>query len=455
MEDTIVAISTPIGNAGIGIIRMSGEESLRILKELFVPKNKNKQLKSHTITYGHIMYHNHIVDEVLVSVMLAPNTYTKEDIVEINCHGGQVVMKKILKILVEKGARLAEAGEFTKRAFLNGRLDLSQAEAVMDMISAKTERELAGFAMHLSGELKKKVLDIREKMIRILANIEVGIDYPEYDFEGLQEYEMIAGIEAILKEVKELGDTYENGRLIRDGIKTAIIGKPNVGKSSILNALLRVNRAIVTDIAGTTRDTLEEYYYLNGITLKLIDTAGIRESADVVEKIGIEKSLQSIHEADLLLFVIDSSKDLEEEDHRILEEIRDKKCIFILNKADLDTKITKDRFVEDYPSARFIETSALTGYGIECLEEVITDLFELGDIEQSDSLYITNIRQKEALVRSAASMQQAIDSVAGGFSEEFWALDLKNAYLEMSKIIGESLEDDVVTQLFARFCVGK
>lgn len=292
-------------------------------------------------------------------------------------------------------------------------------------------------------------------MIQILANIEVGIDYPEYDFEGLQEEEMIAGITQILEEVVELGNTYENGRLIRDGIKTAIIGKPNVGKSSILNALLRANRAIVTDIAGTTRDTLEEYYYLNGITLKLIDTAGIRHSSDVVEKIGIEKSIQSIHEADLLLLVLDSSKDLEEEDHRILQEIKDKKSIFILNKADLENKITREHFETDYPSARFIETSALTGYGIDCLENVITELFALGDIEQSDSLYITNLRQKEALNNAADSMCQAIESVRAGFSEEFWAMDLKNAYLEMSKIIGESLEDDVVSQIFARFCVGK
>lgn len=455
MEDTIVAISTPMGNAGIGIIRMSGEKSFAILNEVFRPKNTKKELKSHTINYGHIYDKDRMIDEVLVSVMKAPNTYTKEDIAEINCHGGQMVMKVIMKLLIEKGARLAEAGEFTKRAFLNGRLDLSQAEAVMDMISAKTERELSGFAVHLSGELKHKVLGLREKMIQILANIEVGIDYPEYDFEGLQEKEMIAGITQILEEVVELGNTYENGRLIRDGIKTAIIGKPNVGKSSILNALLRANRAIVTDIAGTTRDTLEEYYYLNGITLKLIDTAGIRHSSDVVEKIGIEKSIQSIHEADLLLLVLDSSKDLEEEDHRILQEIKDKKSIFILNKADLENKITREHFETDYPSARFIETSALTGYGIDCLENVITELFALGDIEQSDSLYITNLRQKEALNNAADSMRQAIESVRAGFSEEFWAMDLKNAYLEMSKIIGESLEDDVVSQIFARFCVGK
>ncbi|RRD93672.1 tRNA uridine-5-carboxymethylaminomethyl(34) synthesis GTPase MnmE [Clostridiales bacterium COT073_COT-073] len=455
MEDTIAAISTPMGSAGIGIIRMSGEKSMDILKQIFQPKKKNQEFKSHTIRYGHIMENNKVIDEVLVSVMLAPNTYTKEDIVEINCHGGQVIMKKIMKILINKGARLAEPGEFTKRAFLNGRLDLSQAEAVMDMISAKTERELSGFAVHLSGELRRKVLFLREKMIQILANIEVGIDYPEYEFEGLEESEMIAGISSILKEVEDLGNTYENGRLIKDGIKTAIIGKPNVGKSSILNALLRANRAIVTDIAGTTRDTLEEYYYLNGITLKLIDTAGIRESSDVVEKIGIEKSIQSIHQADLLLFVIDSSSDLEAEDHRILQEIKDKKCIFILNKADLENKITRDHFVADYPSARFIETSALTGYGISCLEEVITELFDLGDIESSDSLYITNLRQKEALVHAAESMRNVIASVEAGLSEEFWAIDLKNAYLEMSKIIGESLEDDVVSQIFARFCVGK
>lgn len=455
MEDTIVAISTPMGNAGIGIIRMSGEKSLAIIKELFHPKNQKKELASHTIRYGHIIEDGKIIDEVLVSVMLAPNTYTKEDIVEINCHGGQVVMKKIMKILISKGARLAEAGEFTKRAFLNGRLDLSQAEAVMDMISAKTERELSGFAMHLSGELKNKVKAIREKMIQILANIEVGIDYPEYDHEGLHESEMIAGIEAILEEVVELGKTYENGRLIRDGIKTAIIGKPNVGKSSLLNALLRVNRAIVTDIAGTTRDTLEEFYYLNGITLKLIDTAGIRDSVDVVEKIGIEKSLQSIKEADLLLFVIDTSSDLEEEDYLILNEIKEKKCIFILNKIDLENKVNRQHFEEDYPDARFIETSALTGYGIEFLEKIIVELFALGDLEQSDTLYITNLRQKEALENAAASMRQAIQSVENGFSEEFWAMDLKNAYLEMSKIMGESLEDDVVTQIFARFCVGK
>ncbi|AVM68634.1 tRNA uridine-5-carboxymethylaminomethyl(34) synthesis GTPase MnmE [Lachnospiraceae bacterium oral taxon 500] len=455
MEDTIAAVSTPPGSAGIGIIRMSGPESLTILDKVFRPKNPEKERKSHTIHYGHIVESSRIIDEVLVSVMKAPHTYTREDIAEINCHGGPVVLQKVMKLLLENGARLAAAGEFTKRAFLNGRLDLSQAEAVMDMISAKTERELAGFAAHLSGELKKRVTALREKMIQLLANIEVGIDYPEYEFETLEQPAMIAGIKDILEEVETLGATYENGRLIKDGIRTAIIGKPNVGKSSILNALLRANRAIVTDIAGTTRDTLEEYYYLNGLTLKLIDTAGIRESGDTVEKIGIERSLQSIHQADLILFVIDSSSDLAAEDHRILEEIRDKKCIFILNKVDLAGKIDRRYFAENYPAAVVIETSALTGYGIDHLEKIITDLFALGQLEQSDGLYITNLRQKEALVGAAAAMRQAIASVQAGLSEEFWALDLKAAYLELSKILGESVEDDVVTQIFARFCVGK
>lgn len=455
MEDTIAAISTPPGSAGIGIIRLSGPESFLILDKVFQPKNPAKERKSHTIHYGHIVEKGRIIDEVLVSVMKAPHTYTREDIAEINCHGGPVVLQKVMKLLLENGARLAAAGEFTKRAFLNGRLDLSQAEAVMDMISAKTERELAGFAVHLSGELKRKVTALREKMIQLLANIEVGIDYPEYEFETLEQPVMIVGIKDILQEVETLGATYENGRLIKDGIRTAIIGKPNVGKSSILNALLRANRAIVTDIAGTTRDTLEEYYYLNGLVLKLIDTAGIRESRDTVEKIGIEKSLESIQQADLILFVLDSSSDLAAEDHRILEEIRDKKCIFILNKVDLVSKLDRRYFAEHYPAAVLIETSALTGYGIDQLEQIISDLFALGQLEQSDGLYITNLRQKEALLDAAAAMKQAIASVQAGLSEEFWAIDLKTAYLELSKILGESVEDDVVSQIFARFCVGK
>ena len=455
MEDTIAAISTPPGSAGIGIIRLSGPESFLILDKVFQQKNPAKERKSHTIHYGHIVEKGRIIDEVLVSVMKAPHTYTREDIAEINCHGGPVVLQKVMKLLLENGARLAAAGEFTKRAFLNGRLDLSQAEAVMDMISAKTERELAGFAVHLSGELKRKVTALREKMIQLLANIEVGIDYPEYEFETLEQPVMIVGIKDILQEVETLGATYENGRLIKDGIRTAIIGKPNVGKSSILNALLRANRAIVTDIAGTTRDTLEEYYYLNGLVLKLIDTAGIRESRDTVEKIGIEKSLESIQQADLILFVLDSSSDLAAEDHRILEEIRDKKCIFILNKVDLVSKLDRRYFAEHYPAAVLIETSALTGYGIDQLEQIISDLFALGQLEQSDGLYITNLRQKEALLDAAAAMKQAIASVQAGLSEEFWAIDLKTAYLELSKILGESVEDDVVSQIFARFCVGK
>ena len=339
MEDTIAAVSTPPGSAGIGIIRMSGPESLTILDKVFRPKNPEKERKSHTIHYGHIVESSRIIDEVLVSVMKAPHTYTREDIAEINCHGGPVVLQKVMKLLLENGARLAAAGEFTKRAFLNGRLDLSQAEAVMDMISAKTERELAGFAAHLSGELKKRVTALREKMIQLLANIEVGIDYPEYEFETLEQPAMIAGIKDILEEVETLSATYENGRLIKDGIRTAIIGKPNVGKSSILNALLRANRAIVTDIAGTTRDTLEEYYYLNGLTLKLIDTAGIRKKGRVfesTEKYSVLRALRAIERSDIVCVVLNAEEGIQEQDKKIAGYAHEagKGVVILVNKWD-------------------------------------------------------------------------------------------------------------------------
>ena len=399
---TIVSISTAPGIGGIGIIRMSGEKSFEILDKIFKPKTSQKieDIKGYTIKYGHIVENNEIIDEVLVSYFKAPRSYTTENMCEINSHGGNVVVKKILEICLKNGAELAEPGEFTKRAFLNGRIDLAQAESVIDVINAKSDKEAKSGIKQLEGYLSKEIKGIKQEILDVLVNIEVTIDYPEYDTPEVQEKEIAQMLESVGKKLKKLEKSFDNGKIIKDGIKTAIIGKPNAGKSSLLNAILKEDRAIVTDIAGTTRDTIEEFVTINGIPLNLVDTAGIREASDEVEKIGVEKSIKQANDADLIIAIFDSSKDLEEEDIEILNLIKGKKSIILLNKSDLNSKINEndDRFTSI--TENILRISALNKYGIDELYEKIAELFNLNEINLDNEILITNIRHKNIISKS-------------------------------------------------------
>ena len=410
---TIVSISTAPGIGGIGIIRMSGEKSFEILDKIFKPKTSQKieDIKGYTIKYGHIVENNEIIDEVLVSYFKAPRSYTTENMCEINSHGGNVVVKKILEICLKNGAELAEPGEFTKRAFLNGRIDLAQAESVIDVINAKSDKEAKSGIKQLEGYLSKEIKGIKQEILDVLVNIEVTIDYPEYDTPEVQEKEIAQMLESVGKKLKKLEKSFDNGKIIKDGIKTAIIGKPNAGKSSLLNAILKEDRAIVTDIAGTTRDTIEEFVTINGIPLNLVDTAGIREAADEVEKIGVEKSIKQANDADLIIAIFDSSKDLEEEDIEILNLIKGKKSIILLNKSDLNSKINEndDRFTSI--TENILRISALNKYGIDELYEKIAELFNLNEINLDNEILITNIRHKNIISKSLENVNKAKEAL--------------------------------------------
>ncbi len=460
MFDTIASISTALTPSGIGIVRMSGDESIAIANDLFVSTHQNKKLihvNSHTINYGHIIdpISGQIMDEVMVSVMKGPNSYTKEDVVEINCHGGVMILQNILKLLLRSGARLAEPGEFTKRAFLNGRLDLSQAEAVMDLIHAKTELSLKSSVGQLKGKLSASLDIIKEELIALIAHIEASIDYPEYDIEELSFDQMSESVRGTMKKIQDLSDSFENGRLIREGIKTAIIGKPNVGKSSLLNALLRDNRAIVTDIPGTTRDVLEEYMNIHGIPIKLIDTAGIRQTEDVVEKIGVERSKNQLEEADLIIFMLDVSRPLDEEDRHIMSLLGDREIVCLMNKIDLDETIDRKEIVEILGEGHMIDVSAKNLSGIDHLESYIKDKFFSGDIDVNNEVYITNVRHKHAIDSAISSLQNVLDSIEMAMPEDCWSIDLKGAYEHVGVVTGDSVSEDMMSEIFSRFCLGK
>lgn len=455
--ETIAAISTPTGQGGIGIIRLSGDDSIAICERLFVSANQRRlaDSKSHTLSYGTIKepLSGQIIDEVLVAVMRAPSTYTRENVVEINCHGGMIVLKKILAIVLKEGARLAEPGEFTKRAFLNGRIDLTQAESVMDVIQAESEMALSSSVKQLSGQLKEQINQIKQQIIEIMAYLEAGIDYPEYDFEEISSDNMRIKLEMIRQEINRLLKSYDNGKVIREGIRTAIIGKPNVGKSSILNVLLKENRAIVTDIPGTTRDTLEERLQINGIPLNIIDTAGIRQTEDQVEKIGVDRSKKMINEADLVILVFDGAKQLSIEDYQIMKLVEDKKVIVLINKMDLAPVINKQQLIKQFN--RVIDISALKGQGIEAIEQAVYDLFIDGKIEPDKHLYVTNLRHKEALVEATEHIHQVFLSIDNDMPEDCWSIDLKNVYQALGKITGDVTADDLMNQIFSQFCLGK
>ena len=457
MDATIAAISTAMSASGIGIVRISGENAMDVIAKIYRSKNGKKDIRtvvSHTIHYGFIYDGEEVVDEVLVMIMRGPHTYTGEDTVEIDCHGGVYAMKRVLETVLKNGAVIAEPGEFTKRAFLNGRLDLSQAEAVMDVIQAKNSMALKSSVEQLKGSVQRAVKEIRARLLHQIAYIETALDDPEHF--GLTDYpqELQKIVEKESENISELLKTADDGRMIQEGIKTVILGKPNAGKSSLLNFLVGEDRAIVTEIAGTTRDILEEYISLNGITLRVIDTAGIRETEDVVEKIGVGKAKQMAENADLILYVVDSSLPLDDNDREIMELLSGRKSIVIYNKTDLEAAVDIEELKEKTGSP-VIPVSVVEETGISQLEDEIKRMFFHGELSFNDEVYITNARHKAALEESKESLKLVMDSIAMGMSEDFFSIDLMNAYESLGRIVGESVGEDLVNEIFSKFCVGK
>ena len=449
MNDTIAAISTTMGVGAISIIRVSGNDAINIVNKIFKGKNLNN-VESHTINYGYIIDNNSTIDEVLVSVMKAPRTFTREDIVEINTHGGIAITNKVLELLLLNGCRLAEPGEFTKRAFLNGRIDLIEAEGVMDLINSKTEKSRKLAINQVNGEVSKLIKNLRQKVIEILANIEVNIDYPEYeDIEEMTNSMILSNIDNIEKEIKNILKHSEDSKIIKDGIKTIIIGSPNVGKSSILNRLLNEEKAIVTDIAGTTRDIVEGNIIIDGIVLNMIDTAGIRETDDIVESIGVKKSLDLINEADLILYVLNNNEKLTKEEKEILDRIKDKNNIVIVNKIDLENKLD----LKLLPS--YIEMSVIEDKGINELRNKIKEMFNLEQIEQNDFTYLSSARSISLLKKSLESLDAVRTGIKNNMPVDMVEIDLKQMWSTLGEIIGETYTDELIDQLFSQFCLGK
>ena len=457
ITDTIAAISSAAGNSGIGIIRVSGDEAIEVVDKIFRPANKNKKLanvESHTVHYGHIMDGDKTLDQVLVIVMKNPHSYTGEDTVEIDCHGGMLILKKVLDLVLKNGARTAEPGEFTKRAFLNGRIDLSQAEAVMDLINSKNDFALNSSIEQLKGGVSDAIKDIRKDIIDHIAYIESALDDPEHiSLDGYDE-EITEMLNENINKISKLVNSFDNGRIMKEGIKTVILGKPNAGKSSLLNLMLGEDRAIVTDIEGTTRDTLEENINFNGLSLKIIDTAGIRDTEDLVERIGVNKAKEIAKEGDLIIYVVDGSRELDDNDREIIKLINDKQAIILVNKSDMDTVINIDELKKD-SNRDVILFSAKNGEGMDQLEEEIRNMFYSGKVTYNDQVYITNARHKEALENALESLKQVKNSVDAGMPEDFYSIDLMDAYTDLGLIIGESVEDDLVNEIFSKFCMGK
>lgn len=456
--DTICAIATPIGEGGIAIIRISGDKALNIADEVFIAKNKQsiKLMDTYTMRYGNIIERDskEIIDEVIISYMKGPHSYTGENVVEINCHGGVVATNRVLNEIVKAGARLAEPGEFTKRAFLNGRIDLSQAEAIMDIITAKTDLSMKSAMMQRNGSLTKEINELRKYLLNVLALIEYAVDFTEDDEDIVDDHlvnQIKDGINKTIVKINNLLKNADEGKIIRDGLNVVIVGKPNVGKSSLLNALLREKRAIVTDIPGTTRDVIEEYINIEGIPIRITDTAGIRDTEDTVERIGVEKSKEKIEEADLIILILDTSRDIDEEDKKIIEVIEDKNYIVLLNKVDLEKKISEN-VVNSLRNK--IEISAKTGEGIEKLKEEIKRLFFNGEID-SESLIISNTRHKQALYRSLENCNIAFDRVNANEYLDLISIYITAAMKSLGEITGDELEEDLLNKIFSEFCVGK
>lgn len=457
IDDTIAAIATAPGEGGIGIIRISGEKSLQVAQSIFKSKSGKmiKDYNARTLIYGTVVDNEKVIDEVLVAYMKGPNSYTAEDVIEINCHGGFISVKKILELILSKGVRLAEAGEFTKRAFLNGRIDLSQAEAIIDVIKSKTDMAHEVAQSQLEGSLAKKIKDLRMNVTEVLAHLEVSIDFAEEDVEEITYQTLEEKALELRNEIKKLYDTAESGKILRDGLKTVIVGKPNVGKSSLLNSILGENRAIVTDIAGTTRDVIEEFVNIKGIPLKIVDTAGIRETEDVVEKIGVEKSRESFSTADLVIMVLDASRKLSGEDMEILESLKNKKTIVLLNKMDLEPQIELEKIEEFVNSEDIIKISALKHQGIEELQDKIEAMVYHGSVKNSSNLMITNSRHKDALFKAYESINDAISAIEQRMPYDFIEVDFKNIWDYLGYINGDTVREDLLDTIFANFCIGK
>lgn len=454
--DTIAAIATAMSSSGIGIIRISGEDAVTITEKIFRMKNGKKlsEMPTHTIHYGHICDGEEVIDEVMVLLMRGPKSYTREDTVEIDCHGGVYVMRRVLETAIRYGARPAEPGEFTKRAFLNGRIDLSQAESVIDVIHAKNEFALKSSMKQLSGSVSNAIKEIRGTVLHEIAFIESALDDPEHiSLDGYPE-QLQGIVEEVSGKIEKLLSTSDNGKILKEGISTVIVGKPNAGKSSLLNTLLGEERAIVTDIAGTTRDVLEEQINLNGIILNIIDTAGIRDTEDVVEKIGVDKAKKYVKDADLIIYVVDSSTALDENDFEIMELLRDKTAVVLMNKSDLQPVTTAEE-VKSHLDKTVISISAKEQVGIDTLEEIIKELFFHGEVTFNDEVYITNIRHKTALQEALNSLHLVVQSIRDGMPEDFYSIDLMNAYEELGSIVGKAVEDDLVNEIFSKFCMGK
>jgi len=457
MEKTIAAISTASGNGGIGIIRLSGRQAFDIIDKIFIPKNKSKEIKGYSIKYGNIINpnNNEIIDEVLVSYFVAPKSYTTENMCEINSHGGAVVEKRILELCLQNGAELAEPGEFTKRAFLNGRIDLSQAEGIIELINSKTEMEAKESINQLEGSLSKKIKEIEKKMLDITVNIEVTIDYPEYDVEEVTNNEALKSLKDIHILLKNLENTFNKGKIIKDGIKTVIIGKPNAGKSSLLNTMLKEDRAIVSDIAGTTRDTIEEYLNIDGIPLKLIDTAGIRDTDNTIEKIGVEKSKKLVNDADLVIAIFDISRNFDDDDRKIMSLIKDKKAIILLNKVDIlgENKSNEEEIKE--LNKPIIKISAKEEIGLDLLYNEIKKMFELNEISSNNEILITNERHKNQIIKADKHILEGIDTIEKHLPVDIISIYINQAMEDLGEITGENVSENIINEIFAKFCLGK
>lgn len=456
--DTITSISTPMGEGAIGIVRLSGPEAVEIGDKLYKGKKKLKDVPSHTINYGHIIdpETDEVVEEVMISVLRAPKTFTREDIIEINCHGGILTINRILELTMTQGARMAEPGEYTKRAFLNGRIDLSQAEAVMDFIRSKTDRASKVAMNQIEGRLSDLIKRQRQSILEILAQVEVNIDYPEYDdVEDATTEFLLAQSKKIKNEIDQLLETGTQGKIMREGLSTVIVGKPNVGKSSMLNNLIQDNKAIVTEVAGTTRDVLEEYVNVRGVPLRLVDTAGIRDTEDIVEKIGVERSRKALSEADLILFVLNNNEPLTEEDRTLYEVIKNEDAIVIVNKTDLERRLDIEEVKTMIGDTSLIQTSMLKQEGIDELELQIRDLFFGGEVQNQDMTYVSNSRHISLLKQARQTIQDAIDAAEAGIPMDMVQIDLTRTWEILGEIIGESASDELINQLFSQFCLGK
>ncbi|MBS7526529.1 tRNA uridine-5-carboxymethylaminomethyl(34) synthesis GTPase MnmE [Fusibacter paucivorans] len=455
LTDTIAAISTPIGEGAIGIVRMSGSDSFKIIDQLFRAKSEKSTWEDKKFKYGYIFDEDRLIDEVMVVKMHAPNTYTRESIVEINCHGGAVPLREILRLCLKNGARLADRGEFTKRAFLNGRIDLAQAESIMDLIQSKTDRGFDIAIQQLEGNLSKKINHIRHALVQLMARVEVGIDYPEEDIEEITYQEIQNDLQRTSKILDDLLKTSRTGKIVREGLKTVIIGKPNVGKSSLMNALLKDARAIVTDIPGTTRDVIEEFLSINGIPIKLVDTAGIRETEDIVEKMGVEKSKSYFNTADLIIFMLNGSEQLTEEDHVLIDKVKGRPAIILVNKSDLEQNIEIDYIKKQFESHQIIYTSMSKDIGVEAIENAIQYMIDEGGTTSTQSEMVSNARHIALIEKSQLHVNEAIKATINRLPYDFIEVDVKEAIELLGFITGDSVSSDLMNEIFGQFCLGK